>query len=243
MMGKKITRIRSEFDDESRSAAGKYQSLFVGSYGRLDLIKYELMQFLSCVPGAAGLFLRMKLYPLFLGGCGKNVSFGKNVLIRHPKSVRIGDNTIIDDNCLLDAKGGDNEGIIIGKNVFVGRNSILSCKNGNIRVGDRANIGFNCEVFSSSEVELGADTMLAAYSYIIGGSHEFGDIGTPVVSQKEISSGINIGSNVWVGAGVKVLDGADIGKDSIIGAGAVVSESVPAGVIAVGMPARVLRKR
>ena len=46
MMEKKITRIRSEFDDESRSAAGKYQSLFVGSYGWLDLVKYELMQFL-----------------------------------------------------------------------------------------------------------------------------------------------------------------------------------------------------
>ena len=242
-MDRKITRIRKEFDDEGRSASKKYRDLFVGSRKLSSLIKYEFMQLLSCLPGAAGLYLRGKIYPLLLGGCGRNVSFGRNIVFRHPGRVRLGDNTIIDDMCLLDAKGEDNEGITVGRNVFIGRNSILSCKNGDIVVEDGVNIGFNCEVFSSSRVRLGKNTMLAAYTYLIGGSHEFGDASTPVAEQNELSSGISLGENVWLGAGVKVLDGVEIGRDSIVGAGAVVSESLPAAVVAVGLPARVVRKR
>ena len=89
--------------------------------------------------------------------------FGQNVVLRHPHKIRIGDNVVVDDNCLIDAKGDANAGIMIGSGVFVGRNTILSCKNGDIIVGDGANIGFNCEVFSASRVSIGRDTLLAAY--------------------------------------------------------------------------------
>lgn len=242
-MGHNITRIGKEFGDSSRSASEKYRDLFVGSRKLADLLKYEFMQVLSCVPGAAGLYLRGKLYPLLLGACGRNVSFGRGVVFRHPRRVRLGDNTIIDDMCLLDAKGEDNEGITVGRDVFIGRNSILSCKNGDIAVEDGVNIGFNCEVFSSSRVRLGKNTMLAAYTYIIGGSHEFSDPAAPVVMQKEVSEGVVLGENVWLGAGVRVLDGVEIGRDTIVGAGGVVSESLPAGVVAVGLPAKVVRER
>ena len=57
------------------------------------------------VPGALGLALRKTLYPLLLGACGRGVVFGQNVVLRHPHKIRIGDNVVIDDNCLLDAKG------------------------------------------------------------------------------------------------------------------------------------------
>ncbi len=243
MMKKDITRIRREFDDDARSPVEKYQDLFIGTRGFPSLLKYEFMQILSCVPGASGLYLRKKFYPFFLKKVGENAVFGRSIVFRHPGSVSIGDNSIIDDMCLLDAKGQTNEGIVIGKNVFIGRNSILSCKNGNIRICDGANIGFNCEIFSSSEVRLGENSMLAAYTYLIGGSHEFGDLSMPVVDQAEVSSGIDVGRNVWLGAGVKVLDGVRIGNDTIVGAGAVVSEDLPEKAVAVGIPARVVRKR
>jgi len=242
-MEKKITRIRKEFSDKKRSAPQKYRDLFVGSRGFAPLIKYEFMQFLSCVPGAAGLYLRSKIYPLLLKECGRNVSFGKGVVFRHPGKVAIGDNTIIDDMCLIDAKGWDNRGIMIGDNVFIGRNTILSCKNGNIFIEDGVNIGFNCEIFSSSEVRLGENALLAAYCYLIGGSHEFSDSSVPFVAQKELSSGVRLGRNVWLGAGVKVLDGVKIGSDSIVGAGAVVAKNLPDRVVAVGLPAKVIKER
>src|SRR5204863_9986664 len=118
---------------------------------------------------------------------------------------------IVDDNCLLDAKGESNRGIRIGNRVFVGRNTILSCKNGDIELADGANIGFNCELFSASRVVVGKDVLIAAYAYIIGGDHDFSDPTTPVLSQGRKSSGVSIGDGAWLGAGAKILDGVTIG--------------------------------
>ncbi len=149
----------------------------------------------------------------------------------------------IDDNCLLDAKGDTNAGIAIGAGTFIGRNTILSCKNGDIVLGDGANIGFNCEIFSAARVELGARTLLAAYCYVIGGDHDWKDAGRPVLEQGRRAAGVTVGAGAWLGAGAKVLDGTTIGADAIVGAGAVVTADVPAPAIAVGVPARVVGSR
>ena len=159
------------------------------------------------------------------------------------KKIFIGQNTILDDNLLLDAKGSSNKGIKIGNDIFVGRNSILSCKNGDIILEDNCNIGFNCEIFSSSRVYLNKHVLVAAYTYIIGGGHEDKDLQKPFSEQEDISFGIEVGANVWLGAGVKVLDGAFIGADSMIGAGAVVAKDIPEKSVAVGIPAKVIRTR
>ena len=163
--------------------------------------------------------------------------FGQNVVLRHPGKIRIGDNVVIDDNCLLDAKGDTNAGITIGSGVFVGRNTILSCKNGDIALGDRANIGFNCEVFSASRVTVGADTLLAAYCYVIGGDHDFADPSTARAGAgRADSKGVTVGDGVWMGAGAKILDGVTIGGHAIVGAGAVVRVDVPEYAVAAGAP-------
>ena len=179
------------------------------------------------VPGALGLALRRSLYPLLLGSCGRNVVFGQNVVLRHPHKIRIGDNVVIDDNCLIDAKGESNAASGSAAASFVGRNTILSCKNGDIELGEGANIGFNCEIFSASRVRVGAHALLAAYCYLIGGDHEFSDSSRPVLEQTRTSAGITVGDGAWLGAGAKVLDGVTIGANAVIGAGAVVRASVP----------------
>ena len=169
--------------------------------------------------------------------------FGQNVVLRHPHKVHIADNVVIDDNCLVDAKGDTNRGIRIGSGVFVGRNSILSCKNGDIELADGANIGFNCEVFSASRVRIGAGTLLAAYTYVIGGDHDFSDPSKSILEQGRKSDGVDIGEGAWIGAGAKILDGVTIGDKAIIGAGAVVTRDVPAQAVAVGVPAKVTSTR
>lgn len=58
----------------------------------------------------------------------------------------------------------------------------------------------------------------------------------------EIASPISVGSNVWIGAGCTVLAGVAIGDNTVIGAGSVVTRSIPPGVVAVGVPCRVMRK-
>jgi acetyltransferase-like isoleucine patch superfamily enzyme len=224
------------------SKVKKYQRLVIGSTGLRDLITYELvLLFTSWIPGAMGLFLRSKFYPLVLQQCGKSVSFGTNVLLRHPNKISIGDDVVIDDNCLLDAKGNSNKGISIGSGVFIGRNSILSCQNGDIVLGNRVNIGFNTEIFSSSLVSIEENTLVAAYCYVIGGGHGHNQTGQAFADQRRFSKGVTIEKNAWLGAGVMVQDGVKIGAGALIGTGAVVTEDVPAGVVAVGIPARVRR--
>ena len=140
-----IPRAQEELARPGMTPQEKYSALIVGQPGWAALIKHELVLLLSqAVPGALGLALRQTLYPLLLGACGRGVVFGQNVVLRHPRKIRIGDNVVIDDHCLLDAKGDTNRGIDIGNGVFVGRNTILSCKNGDIEIADGANVGFNC---------------------------------------------------------------------------------------------------
>lgn len=236
-----IARAQDQLFRQPGSARQKYSALVVGRPGWLALLKHELIVMMSQhVPGAFGLVMRKLLYPRLLGACGRNVVFGQNVVLRHPGKIRIGDNVVVDDNCLLDAKGDTNAGIRIGSGVFIGRNTILSCKNGDIDLADGANIGFNCEIFSASRVHVGRDVLLAAYTYVIGGDHDFSDAAVPVLAQGRRSRGVTIGDGAWLGAGAKVLDGVSIGARAIVGAGAVVRQDVPDGATAVGIPARIL---
>ena len=180
----RITVIQRELFDEKRSKLERYADLVVGRPGLWALFKFEaIVTLTSWVPGALGLLLRSKLYPVLLGRCGRNVTFGANVVLRHPHKIVIGDNVVIDDNCCLDAKGSDNQGITIGNGVFVGRNTILSCKNGDIVLDDQANIGFNVEIFAASRVRVGKKVLIAAYCYLVGGDHLYDRIDTPVLEQ------------------------------------------------------------
>ncbi len=239
-----IPKAQEQLFNAGTSARQKYATLVVGRPGLGALLAYELIITLSqSLPGALGLALRKLLYPKLLGACGRNVVFGQNVVLRHPQKIHIADNVVVDDNCLLDAKGESNRGIRIGSGVFIGRNTILSCKNGDIELGDGANIGFNCELFSASSVRVGAGTLLAAYTYVIGGDHDVSDPSKSILEQGRKSEGVQIGEGAWIGAGAKVLDGVSIGDKAIIGAGAVVTRDVPAQAVAVGIPAKVVSNR
>ena len=236
--------IQNDLHDASTGKLGKYAGLVVGKKGLGALFKYEFVQmFSTSVPGALGLLLRSKMYKWLLGSCGRNVNFGMNVVLRHPHKIHIGDNVVIDDNCLLDAKGTDNNGITIGAGSFIGRNTILSCKNGDIEIGENANIGFNCEIFSASKVILGRNNLYAAYCYLIGGEHTYERTDVPVLEQERVSRGIRVEDNVWLGASVKINDGVTVGRDAIIGTSAVVRDDIPEFSIAVGIPAKVVKSR
>ena len=223
---------------------GKYQTLILGEKSLVKLFRYELIIGLcGWLPGALGLLLRSKLYPKIMGYVGRNVTFGQNVVLRHPHKIFIGDNVVIDDQCVLDAKGQNNRGIFIGDGVFIGRHTILNCKNGDIVLENHVNISFNCMIFSASHVRVGAHYLMAAYCYLVGGTHAFDDPAVPVLYQKRISEGISVGAGGWMGAHVTVFDGVNIGKHAIVGAGSVVTKNIPDFAVAAGLPARVVKQR
>ncbi len=246
-MKQKEFKIQDSISGKNKSKMQKYQDMIIGSNKFFDLIKYELIVlFTSRIPGALGVFLRSKLYPLFLGSVGSGTVFGTNIVFRHPKKIHIGKNVVIDDNVLIDAKGASNKGIELKDDVFIGRNSILSCKDGDILLDDRANIGFNCYIFSSNSVKIGKDVLVAGFTYIVGGgNYSLDELDIPINQQYDFEGkgGVVIEDNVWIAAHVVILDGVIIGTGSVLAAGAVVSKDIPPMAIVGGVPAKVLKLR
>ena len=147
---------------------------------------------------------------------------------------------IIDDNCVIDAKGESNAGIRIGNNVFIGRNTIVYCKDGEIEIGDNVNIGVNCVIYAKNKVVIGRHAMIAAYCYVMsGGQYDYASE-VPFSKQDSFSRGeTHIGESCWLGAKVVVQDAVKIGTRSVIGAGAVVTRDIPRESVATGVPAKV----
>jgi len=239
------TALQATLTSTRQSAFTKYQQMVIGRAGLWAFLKFEVLTgFLGGLPGAAGFLLRKIFFPGLLGACGRGVVFGRHVTLRHAHKIKIGNNCIIDDYCVLDAKGDGNQGILIGDNVVLARNTVVSCKGGDITIGDNSNISLNCMIHSETKVEIGKNNLYAAYCYIIGGGkHSFDRTDVPIIQQESMSEGVIMEDNIWLGAAVKVLDGARVGHDAVIGTGSVVNKDIPPFSVAVGLPARVVRQR
>jgi acetyltransferase-like isoleucine patch superfamily enzyme len=232
--------------DDSSSAFRKYTSLFVGKRGFFAFLKYEfLTASFGWVPGALGIVMRRIFYRLLFKKVGRGVAFGRSLTIRHPHKIEIGDNSFIDDLAVLDAKGEANEGIRIGKNVIVGRNTTLSCKEGSIYLDDFVNLSANCSLLSETEIRIGRYSFMAGHCYLVaGGNHTFGRTDVPIMFQPSIiKGGIHIGEDCWIAASVTMVDGIKLGKGCIVGAGSVVARSFPDYTVVLGNPASKIKSR
>ncbi|HSM56861.1 MAG TPA: acyltransferase [Candidatus Sulfomarinibacteraceae bacterium] len=232
--------------DEKLSPVQRYQDLFVGSRSLPELILYELLTAsLQSLPGALGIFLRGACYRLLFRRCGSKLLIGRNVTIRVPRRIELGNGTIIDDNAVLDAKGHPQKSFIrCGHTVEISRNAILSCKqNGCITLGNFVSIGRNVLLSARAPLQIGDNCSIGPYACILASGHDWQDTERPILLQDRAVGPISIGKNVWIGAHVTIMDGVTIGDNSIIGVGSVVTHDIPAYRIAAGTPARVVRIR
>ena len=244
--GEHPTALHHELHHGSGSAAATYRRLTVGEKGWLYLLYFELVTLLfSWMPGAAGFLLRSIFYRPLFAAIGRGVVIGQHVTLRHPHKIRLGDGVALGDYVSLDAMGGGASGIDLGRQVLIGRNTVLSAKVGTIHVGDGSNIGMNCLLIArDTEVSVGRGTLFAAYCYLMGGGvHGFDRTDLPIMEQHLPSRGVAVGSDCWLGAGVRVADGAGVGDGSVVGAGSVVLDLLPPMSVAYGLPARVARTR
>ena len=118
----------------------------------------------------------------------------------------------------------------------------VSAAESTIEVGDRTEFNNNLMLKSEGEgIRIGKDCLFGAEVQIFDSDfHEL----TPGkrVGGTPRTAAVEIGDGIFAGMGVKILKGVTIGDDSVIGAGSVVTSSIPAGVIAAGNPARVIRE-
>ena len=108
-----------------------------------------------------------------------------------------------------------------------------------IEIGDDTFVNFNCVVLDCAAVHIGARVLIAPGIQILAATHPL-DLATRR-SGRELARPVTIGDDVWLGAGVIVNPGVTIGNGSVIGSGSVVVCDLPANVVAVGNPCRVLR--
>jgi maltose O-acetyltransferase len=109
----------------------------------------------------------------------------------------------------------------------------------NISIGARTFVNFNLTALDVAAITVGEDCQIGPNVQLLTPTHPLEP--GPRRDKLEAARPITIGDNVWLGGGVIVLPGVSIGDDSVIGAGSVVTKDVPAGVVAVGSPARVVR--
>ncbi|KAA8823992.1 sugar O-acetyltransferase [Bifidobacterium reuteri] len=137
----------------------------------------------------------------------------------------------------------------IGSNVSVGLPFI--CDYGrNIHIGSNVSINMNCTFVDCNTITIGSDTLIASNVQLYTATHpvELADRlvedwkpGDARYRWNTYAEPIHIGNGCWLGGGVIVLPGVTIGDGTVIGAGSVVTHDIPANVVAVGNPCRVLR--
>ncbi len=110
----------------------------------------------------------------------------------------------------------------------------------NIIFGKNFYANHGCIILDANSVKMGDNVFLAPYVQICTATHPT----TPDIRESglEYALPIEIGSNIWIGAGAIILAGIKIGNNSVIGAGSIVNKDVPSNVLALGNPCRVVRE-
>ncbi len=111
-----------------------------------------------------------------------------------------------------------------------------------VSIGDRCLIGRNSGIVGHLSVTIGDDVWTGHHVYITDQNHGYEDLGTTISRQSQPERAVSIGSGSWLGHGSVVLPGVTIGRHVVVGANSVVTRDLPDRCVAVGSPARVVRR-
>lgn len=161
-------------------------------------------------------------------------AFGRGSAICFPvtalygeRYMRIGDGTIIGPHVTLSAG--------IAPSHVLARETAVS-------IGSRCLIGRGSGIVAHESIEIGDDVFTGHHIYVTDANHGYEDVDAPVGRQFGEAKPVSIGSGSWIGHGAIVLPGARIGEHVVVGAGSVVTGELPDFCVAVGSPARVIRR-
>jgi acetyltransferase-like isoleucine patch superfamily enzyme len=182
-----------------------------------------------------------------LGSCGGRLFVGARTRLFFPRHIHVGRNVFIGDDSYV--SGLSTSGVRLGNDVrlregaWVQATSTLDRPGVGLTVGDGTYIGPRVILGAGGGIRIGARVTFGAAVHLLAENHTFNDVARPIQEQGVTRAGIAVEDDVWVGNGVIVLDGVTIGRGAVIGAGSVVTRDVPAGAVAAGNPARVIRER
>jgi len=161
-------------------------------------------------------------------------SFGDHSIICFPANtifnehyIRIGSDTMIGPNVTLSA------GMMPGQQCLT--ESV-------VRIGDRCLIGKGSGIVGHLAIDIGNDVWTGHHVYITDQNHGYDDVTIPISRQTMPEQPVSIGDGSWLGHGTVVLPGAKIGRHVTVGANSVVVGELPDFCVAVGVPAKVIRR-
>lgn len=154
-------------------------------------------------------------------------------------SCKISNHVVINLGIAQSKKGR----VAIASKTQLSQGVILDCWGGQITLEENVFLGPYTIIYGHGGVTIGRDSLIAMHCRIIAANHTIPDCDTPIRSQPDLPLPINIGKDVWLGAGVTILGGVTIGDGCVVGAGAVVTKDLPPYSVAVGVPAQVIKQR
>lgn len=236
--------IRHQLHVGGESSMRRYSRLVLATPGLWSLLKYEFICMWMPMPGALGLALRRLLVKRLLASCGAGSIFGRSITLRHPDNLRVGQSVVLDDYCLIDARGAGEAGITLADRVMVNRGASIQAKVGAISIGEGTGVGAYSQIISQGPIHIAENVSIAAMSMIAGGRYDVDISADAPDAKKRFTDGpIMIESNVRIGMRSTILDGVHIGRNAIIAPGSVVFDDVPPDTVVMGCPARPLRQR
>lgn len=162
----------------------------------------------------------------------------------HHNNLQLNAGVFIDDRVLIyqDRDGGPVE---LDSNVLIYRDSIIQTgAGGSVTIGEWSSLQPRCQLSAyKGSIHIGCDVLIAPGCAFYPYDH--GILSGELIRRQPLQTrgGITIDDDAWLGVGVTVLDGVRIGKGAVIGAGSIVTHDIPDDAIAVGVPARVLKRR
>lgn len=117
-------------------------------------------------------------------------------------------------------------------------------RGGTVRIGAGSEIGERCRISIANSLNIGEKVLLSPNVYITDCDHEYRDLEVPVIDQGIVQKGqvVSIGDGSYIGINTVIVGNVKIGKHCVIGANSVVTKDVPDYCVAVGSPAKVIKK-
>lgn len=178
-----------------------------------------------------------------LGSVGPRVHIDRwSRIDGYRENVHIGGGTRVDRHARLVTRTPTST-INLGADCKIRHNSVLDAKGGFIRLGQSCKIGVFSMLLGEGGLTVGDNVSIGPHCVLVSSNHIFDDPTTPIQHQGISAVGITLGSDIWLGAGVRVLDGVTINDGAVVAAGAVVNTDVPAFTVVGGVPARPIGSR
>jgi acetyltransferase-like isoleucine patch superfamily enzyme len=131
----------------------------------------------------------------------------------------------------------------LGRWSWVGNGSKIRVHEGEVRLGAKSVMGQECTISAFQHVSIGRECILADRVMLIDFDHGVVEVERPIREQGIYKRDVRVGHNCWIGYGAAILRGTTVGDNSVLGTYTVVTKDIPANSVAVGQPAKVVRRR